>query len=179
MGNNAVTLYRYSISANTWSTLTPAVARAGAPGAGMSGQWIWNQPESDWNNESSILNGRYIYSFRGAAGASLDRYDIALNTWGTGGTITYAPATEVLGAGSKHVYSGGYIYTHKDATGRWFRFNPTTSEQDGWGQFVYPNGAAIVGDTCFDVQYQDGNTKITYVYMLLNTSTVMLRCMVI
>jgi len=176
MGNNAVTLYRYSISANTWSTLTPTAARATAPGAGMSGQWIWNQPEPDWNNENNIQNGRYLYSFQGNAGASLHRYDIALNTWNT---VTYSPQTETFTTGTKHVYASGYLYSQKDATGRWFRFNPATSEQDGWGQFLYPNGAAIVGDTCFDVQYQDGNTKITYVYMLLNTSTVMLRCMVI
>ena len=177
MGSNAVGLIRYSISANTWTTLAPTAARAAAPAAGMSGHWIWNQPEADWNVEDTILNGRYIYSFRGTAGAILDRYDIALNTWQSG--VVYAPATEVFGAGTKHTYASGFLYSQKDATGRWFRFNPATSEQDGWGQFLFPNGAAIVGDTCFDVVYQDGATKITYIYMLLNTSTTLLRCMVI
>lgn len=31
LGNNAVTMYRYSISGGTWTTLSPGVARAGAP----------------------------------------------------------------------------------------------------------------------------------------------------
>jgi len=36
LGNNAVTMYRYDIAANTWSTLSPTAARAGAPGAGTT-----------------------------------------------------------------------------------------------------------------------------------------------
>jgi hypothetical protein len=44
---------------------------------------------------------------------------------------------------------------------------------------TYTQGAAIAGDTSFDVHYADGATKIDYVYMVLNTSTVMLRAMVI
>ena len=81
LGNNAVTMYRYSISANTWTTLAPGVARGGAPGAGMSGHWVWGATEADWTAENTIQNGRYIYSFRGAGGALLDRYDIAANSW--------------------------------------------------------------------------------------------------
>jgi hypothetical protein len=44
---------------------------------------------------------------------------------------------------------------------------------------TYTQGAAVLGDTAFDVHYTDGATEIDYVYMVLNTSTVMLRCMVI
>lgn len=176
MGSNAVTLYRYSISANTWSTITPSVARGGAPGAGMSGHWVWGATAADWTNETAIRNGRYIYSFRGAAGALLDRYDIAANAWSA---VTYAPATEVFGAGSKYVYIGDYLYTQKDATGRWFRFNVTTHEQDGWGTWTYTQGAAVLGDTAFDVTYHDGAVDITYVYMVLNTSAVMLRQLIV
>ncbi len=33
-------MYRYSISANTWSTMAPTTARAAAPGIGMSANWI-------------------------------------------------------------------------------------------------------------------------------------------
>ena len=177
MGSNAVTLFRYSISAGTWTTLTPTVARAAAPGVGMSGHWIWEANDAAWTNESAIQNGRYIYSFRGTAGAVLDRYDIALNTWAN--ALTYAPATEVFGAGSKYVYRNNDIYTQKDATGRWFRYNVVTGEQDGWSTMTYTQGAAIAGDTSFDVHYTDGPTEIDYVYMVLNTSTVMLRAMVI
>jgi hypothetical protein len=175
LGNNAVTMYRYSITANTWTTLSPSVARGGAPVAGMSGHWAWKVSASDWNDDASYLNGRFIYSFRGN-GALLDRYDIALNTWAA---ITYSPATETFTTGTKYSYNGDYIYIQKDATGRWLRYNIVTSDQDGWGQFLHPNGAAILGDTAFDVTYTDGATSVPFIYMLLNTSTVLLRCMVI
>jgi len=141
MGNNAVTLYRYDIGANTWSTLAPGVARGGAPGAGMSGHWVHSVGESDWTNESAIINGRYIYSFRGAAGALLDRYDIAGNTWSA---ITYSPNTEVFGAGSKYALSEGRLYIQKAATGRWFAYDFARSEMFPWGTMLYPQGAAIV-----------------------------------
>ena len=176
LGNNAVTLFRYSITSNTWTTLSPGVARAGAPGAGMSAHWVWGATESDWTSESAIQNGRYMYSFRGAAGAALDRYDIAANTWAA---ITYAPAVETFTTGSSYTLIDGNIYISKESTGRWFRFKCATAEMDGWTTQLYPHGAAMVGDTSFDVLYFDGATEIHYVYNILNTSNIMLRQMVI
>jgi hypothetical protein len=176
LGNNAVTLYRYSISANTWSTLTPVAARAAAPGAGMSGHWVHSAPESDWNNESVILNGRYIYSFQGGATSGLHRYDIAGNTWAT---ITYSPNTETFTAGTKYALHNGTLYIQKDATGRWFAYDFARSELFPWGTMLYPQGAAAVGDTAFDVIYKDVTTDIFYVYILLNSSNILLRQMVI
>lgn len=177
MGNGAVAMYRYSISGNSWSTLAPTAARAAAPGLAASGHWVWGASDSAWTAENSIINGRRIYSFRGGAGAVLDYYDIAANTWVSG--VTYAPATETFTTGSKYAYSGNFIYIQKDATGRWFRHNVVTSEQDGWNTMTYTQGAALLGDTCFDVEYRDGATEIVYIYMVLNTSTVMLRQMVV
>jgi hypothetical protein len=177
MGSASVTLFRYSISAGTWTTLSPGAARAAAPAVGMSGHWIFESADAAWTNESAIQNGRYIYSFRGGAGAVLDRYDIAGNTWLSG--VTYAPATEVFGAGTKYNYDGECIYIQKDATGRWFCFNVVTGEQTGWTTMTYTQGAALAGDTCFDARYSDGATTITFVYMILNTSNIMLRCMVV
>jgi len=177
MGSNAVTLFRYSISAGTWTTLSPGVARAAAPTTGMSGHWVWEVSDSVWTNESAILNGRYIFSFRGGAGAVLDRYDIAANTWSN--AVTYAPATETFTTGTKYVYLNSSLYIQKEATGRWFNYNVVESEMEPFSVMTYTQGAALLGDTAFDVHYTDGATDIDYVYMLLNTSTVLLRCMVI
>ena len=177
IGNGAVTMYRYSISANTWTTLSPTAARAAAPGAGLGGHWIWGHSDNAWTSESAIINGKRIYSLRGGAGAVVDYYDIAANTWVSG--ITYAPATEVFGAGTTYAYNGDYLYVQKDATGRWFRFNFATSECEPWNTMTYTQGAAVVGDTTFDVTYTDGATKIVYIYKVLNTSAVMLRQMVV
>jgi hypothetical protein len=177
MGNNAVTLYRYSISANTWTTLSPTAARAAAPGAGMSGHWVHSVEAADWNNESSIINGDRIYSFRGAAGGVLDYYDISSNTWVSG--VVYSPNAETFTTGTKYALRGGRLYIQKDATGRWFAYDFARSELFPWGTTLYPQGAAVVGDTAFDVVYRDGATEIYYVYFLLNTSQVLLRQMVI
>jgi len=176
LGNNAVTLYRYSISANTWSTLTPGAARAAAPGAGMSAHWVHSAQGTDWNNESAIINGRWIYSLQGAATGALHRYDIAGNTWQT---VTYAPSSETFTTGSKYALHNGLLYIQRDATGRWFALDFVRSELFPWGTMLYPQGAAIVGDTAFDVIYKDGAAEIYYVHMANNTSTVMLRQMVI
>lgn len=171
-GSGGTAFYRYSISGGTWTSL----ATRTAPGVGLSAHWIWGVTEADWTNESAILNGRYIYSFRGAGGALLDRYDIAANTWAA---VSYAPGVETFTTGTKYAYVADAIYIQKDATGRWFRFDVARQSMDGWCTMSYPNGTAVLGDTAFDVTYHDGATDIVFVHMVLNTSTVHLRQMVI
>ena len=178
MGNNVVTLYRYSISGNSWTTLSPGAARAAAPGTGMSGHWVFGVTEdARWADENVIINGRRIYSFRGGGAANnpLDYYDIASNTWVSG--VGHAPATETFTTGSKYVYAGDYLYMHKDATGRWFRYSFAQQSMVGWTVNVYPGGAAIAGDTSFDAVEPETGTR--FLYMILNTSAVHMRCMVI
>ena len=142
----------------------------------MSGHWVHSATETDWTNESAIQNGRFLYSFRGAAGALLDRYDIAANSWAA---VAYAPAVDTFTTGTKYSLHGGTLYVQKEATGRWFAFDIARAEMFPWSTMLYPQGAAILGDTAFDVLYKDGSTEIYYVYMLLNTSNVLLRQMVI
>jgi hypothetical protein len=177
IGNNAVTLYRYSITSNTWTTLTPGSARAASPGIGASLSWVNASDDTAWTGESAILNGRRLYSFRAGGGAILDYYDIPGNTWTSG--ATYAPATETMTTGTKWIYNGNFIYFQKDATGRWYRHNVVTSEQDGLSVMTYTQGAAVLGNTAWDVTYVDGATKITFLYMMLNTASTVLRMLVI
>ena len=176
MGNNAVTMYRYSISGNTWSTLSPTTARGGAPGTGMSGHWIYNVQASDWTSENAIRNGRYLYSFRGASGSNLDRYDIAANTWES---VTYAPAAETFTTGTVYTYIKNRLYINKDASNRWMCFDFVEGAMQPWSIMTYPQGVVSVGDVCFDQSYIDGSTQIDYVYRLLSSSNVLLRQMVI
>jgi hypothetical protein len=177
LGNNAVGLHIYNISTNSWTAaVVPAVARGGAPGAGMSAHWVHSAPAADWNNENTIKNGRYIYSFRGNGGAQLDRFDIAGVTWEA---ISYSPAAETFNAGTKYAYNKDRLYISKENTGRWFAFDFAESAMQAWGVMTYTQGAALVGDTAFDVTYRDGATEIDYLYMLLNTSNVLLRQQVV
>lgn len=176
IGNNAVTMFRYLIDSNTWQSVSPIVARAAAPSTGMSAHWIYDVTDPDWNIENTFINGTRIYSFRGGAGAVLDYFDIGQYGWVN--AVPYSPAVETLTTGTKYAYSGNYLYIQKDATGRWFRFNFATQEMDGWGAMLYAQGAAVLGDTAFDVIYKDGATEVVWIYMLLNTSAVLLRQMV-
>lgn len=178
MGNAAVTLYKYSISGNSWTTLAPGAARSGAPGLGMSGHWVRKQPEANWTNESAIINGQRIYSFRGGATSTLDYYDISANTWTS--AVTYLRQQETFTTGTDYAYSSdGFLYISKEATGRYFRYSPSQNTIDSWTTMLYTQGAAALGDTMFDMDYVDGATTIRYIYNVLNTSTVMMRMMVI
>jgi hypothetical protein len=178
LGNNNVAMYRLDIAANTWSTLAPGVARGAAPGAAVSAHWVWSNTDAGWSSENAILAGRRIYSFRAGGGALVDYYDVPSNAWTN--DILYAPKTTTFTTGTKYVIlDGRYICAQKDATNRWYRFDPVTQNTDPLAQFLYTQGAAVAGDTAFDVQYRDGATTLTYIHMLLNTSTVNLRMLVI
>jgi len=185
LGNNVVTMYRYSISGNTWTTLAPTAARAGAPGAGLTADWIDGVKATEWtdgtygNHYSTTVvhqNGRYIYSFRGAAGNVLDAYDIAANTWISG--IAYGQQTETFGAGSCSVDLDGFIYIQKDATGRIYRFDVAKNVLEPWVLNPVPQGAAVAGDKMFMTTFTEGVT-LNYLYTLGNTRAELTRWLAI
>lgn len=175
LGNNAVTMYRYSISGNSWTTLSPGIARPGAPVAGMTANWVWNSNDADWTNENTGLNGRYIYSFRSNSTA-LDRYDIATNSWSN---VVYAPAGDTIVSGGNYaVYQDNYIYVHLGNTGRWVKYNVVESRIEPFSQLWYAQSTLHIGDRAFDVTYTDGPTKLKYIYMITNNQNMMFRCLV-
>ncbi len=185
LGNNAVTLYRYTVSTNTWATLTPTAARAGAMAAGASANWIDNV--TGWDNEvavphtvgSTLLkqNGRYIYSFRGGATSTLDVYDIAANTWVSG--LAYGNQQETFTTGSHSCDYDGNIYIQKEITGRLFKFDVDANNITSLSTNVTPQGAVLVGNRMFILPYTDGGTKITYLYSVIHTSTILNRCLLV
>ena len=48
LGNAAVTMYKYSISGNTWATATATSARAAAPNGGLGATWIYGVRDPAW-----------------------------------------------------------------------------------------------------------------------------------
>ncbi len=185
LGNNAVTMYRYSISGNTWTTLSPTAARAGALAAGGTADWIDAVADSSWtsgaypNHYTTTLicqNGRYIYSFRGGGTSTLDVYDIAANTWIS--NILYGNQNETFTTGSCAVDGNGMIYIMKEATGRIYKFDVALNELQPFTTSPVPQGAAVVGDKMFLQRYIDGATTITYLYMLAQNSNVLTRYIV-
>lgn len=186
LGNNAVTMYRYSISGNAWTTLAPVAARAALAGAGMTADWIDNVLDASWNQDAAPAhyttalvrqNGRYIYSFRGTAGNLLDVYDIAANTWISG--VAYGQQMEVFGAGSCSVDLHGIIYIQKDATGRIFLFDVANNVLEPFVLNPVPQGVAVAGSKMFLTAYQDGGTEINIMYTLGHTRAELTRWVVI
>lgn len=177
LGNNAVTMYRYSISAATWTTLAPGVARAGAGVAGMSADWAGQTGDTNWADESNIKDGRYIYSFRGGATATLDRYDIALNAWSV---ITYVNNAETFTTGSSYGIHGRYIFIRKDATNRFFKYSMRGNYLEPLTTLQVTDGAALLGDKLWLKGYKEGGVeKLAWIYSLSNSGALLYRLLLI
>lgn len=178
MGTNAVTMYRYSISANTWTTMAPTVARAGAPVAGMGAVCIGVSGEPTWALETNIKDGRYIYSPRGGV-ATIDRFDIAGGTAGAGAwqALTYV-GQETFSTGSSYFVMGRYMFMRKDATNRYFKYSVRGNYIEPLATDFYPDGAALLGNKIW-VKNLDSTTAVQWVYALANTGTVLRRVMLI
>jgi len=187
LGNNAVTLYRYTISTDTWATITPTVARAAAAAAGFTADWICNT--EGWNDIDSTAvptingttlfkqNGRYIYSLRGGATNILDIYDIVANAWING--VAYGNQMETFTGGSCSVDYKGYIYIWKENLTRIYRYDVANNVLE---PFVYqpnPQGTAVVCDFLTVVPYKDGATVIPFLYSLCHSRMELLRLMII
>jgi hypothetical protein len=172
VGNNAVTMYRYSRAANTWTTLAPTTARAAAPAAGASLNWVGKTGDANWALEADIKDGRYLYSVRGGASTVIDRYDIAGGTAGAGAwlALTYPGATETFTTGSSADWSGRYIYIRKDATNRFFKFSVRGNYMEALATNLYADGAAVLGCKIWVKDY-DGTDTLKWLYSLRNTGT--------
>jgi hypothetical protein len=174
VGSGTATMYRYTISTNTWTTL--GLSRAGSAGAGSSLAYFFKTGDSVWANESAIIDGRRLYSFRGSGGSALDYFDIPSSTWVQ---VSYAPGVDTFTVGTSSAYDDAYIYMQKESTGRWFRFDPVLSAMEPWGGTTYTQSTSAAGNRAWIIDYIDGATTIKYVYFWLNGTNVVLRQLVI
>ena len=174
IGNNAVTMYRYSISGNTWAVMAPTTARGAAMVLWGWANWVSKSWDSQWANESDIKDWRYIYSFRWGAAGTLDRFDIAGGTAWAGAwlNIAYVGIAEVFGAWSSYAVSGRYIYIRKDAVHRYFKFSVRGHYIEPLTTNLYPDGAAVAWDKLFVKAYNDGTSDVLFwLYSIRNTGT--------
>ncbi len=181
LGGAAVTLFKYSIGGNSWSTLSPSVARAGAAGGGTSGNIITQCKDPAWyaqtgpaNATTYRQNGRYIFSFRGG-GSALDIYDIPANTWIA---ATYAGVTyESFTTGSTYDDLEGYIYVQRDVTGRFFRFDCAKNELIPISTNSAAQGAAVSGSRMYIDKYTDptNGKSVKIIYWAPSTSSSLFR----
>ena len=174
LGNNEVTMYRFSKSWNTWTVLSPWVARAWAPIAWMSANWIWKTTDITWNNESVLLDWKYIYSFRWGA-STLDRYDIPWNTWST---VNYNYAAETFSTWSSYDVLWDKIFIRKDATNRFFYFDIPWNNIYPFSTLLQTDWVALLWDKLWSHRYTDWVTNIDWLYSLANTWTTLNRIMI-
>lgn len=186
IGNNAVTLYRYVISTNTWSTLTPTAARSAAPGPGNTMHWVDAVQDSTWsdgtystfNSAGTIRqNGRYLYSFRANGTGSLDIYDIALNTWYS--STAYGNIQETFTTGSCGADMDGYIYLQKDATSRIYRFDVANNVLEPFAFNFVPQSSQITGQKMALTLFKEGASRLTYLYTLPHSRADFTRWLVV
>lgn len=184
-GLGSTATYRYSISANTWTTVA-ASGRGGSPTSNCPAFWMGDVTDPTWNVENNIINGRRIYSPRGTTGV-FDVYDIALGTWSA-----IQPAhirTSFFGSRATFAKAGSTIFCAYDMTVgtspiRTIKFDVTAMNYEPWVQI--PAGFATgtqagSGNNMFAVRFRDGATTIPYVYQrsMSTTNNAMMRCMVI
>ncbi len=172
LGNNAVTMYRFSRSANAWTVLAPTTARAAAPVAGMTADWVGQTGDANWALETAVQDGRYIYSFRGGAAGTLDRYDIAGGTAGAGAwaNIAYPGLQETFTTGTSSARSGRYIYLRKDGTNRYFKFSVRGGYLEPLSTNLFADGAGVLGRKIWVKDY-DGTGVLKWLYALRNSGT--------
>jgi hypothetical protein len=174
-GNGTNTLLRYSISGNSWTSLA---TRAAVTGGGCQGFWPHNVTDAAWTSESSIQNGRYIYSQRGSTNV-LDIYDIALNSWTAKTTSSaFVPTSSNY---RKFCYPGGdfyYLFDEQSGTSGALRFHIPSWSISGGVQKIPTStlsGGTYGGQSTFDAVFTDGNTSITYIYYQALSSGQMFR----
>lgn len=175
-GNNAVTMYRYSRSGNTWTTMAPTTARAAAPGLGASLNWVGKTGDANWGNENANLDGRYLYALRGGASTFIDRFDIAGGTAGAGAwlAISYPGAAETFATGSSADWSGRYLYIRKDGTHRFFKYSLRGNYMEPLSTLLFADGATLLGRKTWVKDY-DGTDVLKWLYVLRNTGAEVFR----
>lgn len=188
IGNAAVTMYKYSVTGNTWTVLAPTAARSGAPGAGASLNWIEQASSWVFASDGSVKNliasgtilkqpGRYLFSFRGLATNTLDIYDIAANTWIS--AVTYGNQNETFTTGTASVDHKGAIYLQKDATGRIYKFDIEEFYMKPLGTITVPQSTTAVGNKMTVLTYKDGATEIDFLYTAAHSRSEFFRMLLV
>lgn len=188
MGNNAVTLYRFSVSANTWTTLAPTAARSTAPGLGMSGSWVSSVPSWTLNANGSPnpltvgstvykQNGRYLLSFRGGNTSTLDLYDIAANTWIS--NVDYGNKNETFTTGTNSSDYKGDIFIMKEATQRILKFSIDDWAMKSFTFHPITPSTGVVGQKIAILPYIDGSNELVFCYIASHTKSEFTRLLII
>lgn len=179
LGNNAVTLYKYSISGDSWSTVSVTAARASAPIAGMTADWVGITGDVGWGNPNACLNGRYIYSARPTSGI-IDRYDITTRAWLPTTGVNYLPNL-VLVNGCSSCWDGRYIYYQIPSTTslptKIYKYNLRGNYMEPFNEDWFSLTAAVAGNKMW---IKDLSTvgAVKWLYYIGSTTAALRRIMI-
>lgn len=198
--NNAVTLYRNSVSANTWTNLAPTVARSGAMASGGTADWLNElpnrtvigqtisfdlqangQPRLHYSTTVYRQRGRYLMSFRWNGSNVLDLYDISANTWIN--DVLYGNRHEGIAASSCSVDKDGYVYVMNGSTWSINQFDFSRMIYLPFIQNTYPQSTTVTWDKMIITQVSedasDTTKRVTHLYMLQHTRNEIHRTLLI
>lgn len=179
MGNNAVTMYKYSISGNSWSTVVVTAARAGAPVAGMGANFIGKTGDAGWADITNIKDGRYIYSVRGTSGI-IDRYDITSLAWVATTGVPYQPFITTFNNGDSTFWNGRYLYILKEGTAsvpvRIYKYSLRGNYLEPVATDWYLGGVAVNGNKMWIKNLSSAGT-VKWLYYNSGTSNIVRRLM--
>lgn len=189
-GNSNVTLYRYSISGNSWSTLSPAAARTTAFALGAANLvWIGATSDATWADETVIKNGRYLFSV--SSSGAFNFYDIAANTWiNLGATYRGAAGSAMTTASFYYIIQTGFgvsvmadrEYVYLTGTGNMaansvtpiWRYNVVTGVLESFTMLPYSqstNQNAQSNAQMVISSYVDGGTTLRWLYYLVSVQS--------
>ena len=183
LGNGAITMYKYSISGNSWATLAPTANRAAAPSTGVTAEFVGQTGITSWANISDIKDGRYMFSARGGGSGVIDRYDISGGTNGAGTWIAcaYHPFITTFTTGTGSDWDNEHIYLVKEGSAsvpqRVYVYNVVSNEIHPVTTDWYLGGAALIGNKAWIHQLSSAGL-IKWLYVLQSTSTVLRRIMI-
>lgn len=180
LGNNNVAVYKYNRTANTWATMAPTTARASAMVAWGGANWFGLTGDTDWANESAILDGRYIVSPRGGGSSAIDRLDLAGGTAGAGAwaNMAYVGASETFTTGSSYDTNGQKLFMRKENTNRIFQYDIVYNQIMPFSTLEFPDGTAVIGDKMFTASLQDGTDFVDWLYVIQSTGQAVHRVMI-
>jgi len=180
MGNNSVNIYKYSISANTWSTVSVTGARAGAPIAGMSADFIGQTGITEWADTTNIKDGRYIYSLRGTS-VIIDRFDITTLAWVATTGVPYVNTLITFNNGDSTFVNGRYLYILKEGSAsvpiRIYKYSLRGNYLEPFSTDWYLGGVATVGNKLW-IKNLSTLGAVKWLYYISGTSTLLRRIMI-
>lgn len=182
LGNDAVTMYKYSISADSWATVSPTTARTTKPGLGMSADFVCQTGNTGWADITNIRDGRYLYSFRGGASTAIDRFDISGGTNGAGAwaVMAYHPVITTFTTGAVADWDGEYIYIGNAGSTtvpmRFYRYSVVGNSMVPVSTDWYLGGAAVIGNKAW-VRRLSSAGAVKWLYNLQSTGLVLRRIM--